>query len=181
MFKAIIKLSLLCSSFSASADADTNDWVDIAPITKNKYIDPKTDQEDLSVWTLFTKKLGDEIVRVRLPGEPKHKYLSSDELEVAANSGDSLYRVSILHGVSRESVEEQIKEVFLQPDIVLAEVNRVDENRWDVYYRKDGKWIGKTYFLKTNHLCVFYTENVVSHRQNQQDFVASFEIKIPQK
>lgn len=180
MIKSFISLGVLCTALGAS-DEDSDGWVNIAPIVKNTFIDTGSEHENFLAWTLFTKQLGDKTLKVRMPGEPKYQYLTSDELEITSNSEIGLFQVSILHAVSRESIEAKVKEVFLQPGIVLAEVNRTAENRWDISFRKDGKWIAETYLLQENHLIIFHSENAISHRQNHQDFVASLEIKIPQK
>jgi hypothetical protein len=176
MLNYLIKFSLLCSSFGSAADNDG--WVTIVPVTKKTFHEAQTEADNLSIWTLFTKQIGEELIKVRIPGEPKYHYVSQDEIEITSILGEEMYRLNVLHEVTTENVEQQIKEIFLQPEIALTEINRVDQNRWDIHYRLDGKWIAKTYVLKKKHLCIFHSENPISNRQNQEDFVASLKIKI---
>jgi hypothetical protein len=139
------------------------------------------DQEDLSVWVLFSKQIGNENVMVRMPEDPKYHYLSSDEMEIVSSSGGDVYSLQVLKAVSRDSVEALMKETFLQPDILLSEVQRTADNTWDIVFRKEGKWFGQTYFLSHQHLYIFQTESSVFHRENHQKFVSSLDIIFAEK
>lgn len=180
MFKFIINLSLLCSSFT-EPKPDTDGWVTIPPVKKNTFTETDADKDNSSIWALFSKQLGNENLLIRMPEDPKYRYLSSGEMEITSSSKGESYLLNVLNAVPRDSVETQVKDEFFQPEILLEEVSRISSSQWDIFYRKDGKWIAKTYMLKGNHLYIFQTESLFSHRENHQQFVSSLDIKISQK
>ena len=178
MFKFIIKFYLLCTSYAGplASEMDADGWVALAPPVKKTTESVEADPEDLSVWVHFSKQIGDEKIMVRLPEDPKYHYLSPEEMEITSSHNEESYSLRILQMASRESVEEQVKEVFLQPDILLVEVTRTGDNTWDLLYRKEGKWVSQTFFLSTQHLYIFQTEDPIFHRENHQKFVSSLDI-----
>lgn len=183
MFKFIIKCCLLSTSYTGllGAGSESDGWVALAPVVKKSSGEMDPDKEDLSEWVLFSKQIGDENIMVRMPEDPKYHYLSSDEIEITSSHEDELYSLRVLKAVSKEAVEVQVKEVFLQPDILLAEVARTADNSWDIVYRKDGKWFGQTYFLTSEHLYIFQTENSIFHRESHQKFASSLDIVFVKK
>lgn len=178
MLNLFSKFCLLCSSFAEPkiGELDTDGWVAISPVTKMTHIETGSEKDDFSIWPLFTKKLGGEKLRVRFPSNPTYHFLSSNELEIKSFLGESSYFLRVLNPVTAGNVEEQVKGVFLQPEIVLAEVNRTSDHRWDVMYRKDGKWICQTYLLQGSHFYFFQSENPFSHRENHNHFVSSLSV-----
>jgi hypothetical protein len=183
MFSFITKFCLLCTSYTGplGTDMESDGWVALSPVVKKSSAEIDPDKEDLSVWVLFSKQIGEENVMVRMPEDPKYHYISSDEMEMTSSHNGGIYSLRVLKAVSKEAVEAQVKEVFLQPDILLAEVARTADNSWDIVFRKDGKWFGQTYFLSHQHLYIFQTENSIFSRENHQKFSSSLDIVFAKK
>ena len=180
MYSFILKLSLLCSSF-VGPRADVDHWVAISPVTKNSFIESSTDHVDPSIWALFSANFEGENLMIRMPEDPIYRYLSNRAMEITSYSQGVSYSLNVLKAVSPESVEEQIKELFLQPGTILEEIQRKADQRWDVVFRKEGKWVAKTYLLKGDHLYIFLSEGALNHRENHRQFVSSLDVKPVQK
>jgi hypothetical protein len=183
MYKFITKLFLIGTAYFAPfAEGERSDgWVSLAPTEKRSFSDHGIDQEDPLIWVLFAKQLGDENFMVRFPVEPKYHYISQDEMEISAASTEGYYSLRVLNAMSSDAVEAQIQEVFMQTDVVMLENMKISENRWEIAYQKEGKWISQTFFLHFQHLYIFQTEDVVFHRENHQKFVASLDVALLQK
>ncbi len=178
MFNFITKFCLICTSYlgSFANEADADGWVALSPVVKKTIESVENDPEESSIWVYFSKEIGDEQVMVRFPEDPKYRYLSPDEMEITSSHAGGEYSLRVLDRVSEESVEEQIKEVFLQPDISLNEISRTADHVWDISYRKEGKSVFQTFILSSHHLYIFQTEDPIFHRENHEKFVKSLDI-----
>lgn len=183
MYKFIAKLFLIGSAYVGPLGdgVDSDGWVSLTPIEKRAIEDPGLDQEDPSIWALFSKQLGDENFMVRFPVEPKYHYISQDEMEITAESPEGHYSLRVLNALPFDAVETQVQEVFMQTDVVLLEKKKVADNRWEIVYQKEGKWVAQTFLLHFQHLYIFQTEDVVFHRENHQKFASSFDVVISKK
>jgi hypothetical protein len=183
MIKFILKFCLLCTSYTGplGSEIDADGWVDLTPVIKKTAVGMDPEPEDLGVWVYFSKQVGNENIFVSLPEDPQYRYISEDEMEITSSGKEGTYSLRILKPVSQESVETQVKEVFLQSEIFVKEVSQKKDNTWEIQYRKDGKWIFQTFVLNAEHLYVFQTEDPISHRENHEKFVSSLDVASSKK
>ncbi len=184
MFKSLIKLCLLCSSYvdplevpsGTEVSPDASGWVALGPAL-NKTVEPEArEEDDLSVWVIFAKQWGDENFMVRFPEDPTYRYISPDEMKISASTKNEIYSLRVLKAPPAEQLRQQISEVLMQTDILLEEVAKSDENTVDILYRKDGKWMSTRFFLTKHHLYILHSENAISHRENHQKFIDSLDV-----
>lgn len=178
MFKCFIKFCLFCTSYTGplAADVDSGGWVSLGPGIKKTTEEVGSQEDDPSVWVIFSKQLAGENFMVRFPEDPVYTYLSSEEMQIAASTQEGSYTLNVLKAPAAHEVEQQVKELFLKSEIDVAEVVRPTENTFDILFRKDGKWIAQRLFLTSQHLYIFQTENVIFHRENHQKFIDSLDI-----
>ncbi len=107
-------------------------------------------EDDPSIWALFSKSLGDEKFLVRLPGDPVYQYSGSGDFELSS---------------------EKEGERF------LLTVEENGEGEGDLLYQSEDKWVHEHYVKSGSHLYHFRTLSNTSDSTNHKAFISSFLIE----
>ena len=153
------------------AEPDANGWVKVERPHANNAFEHAGDEDDASIWVLFSKQLGGEKFCVRFPQDPTTTYLSPDEMELTA----AQHRLLILQP-SRDVLEQRAQEIALLPGTVILEVVRLGEDRFDLFYRSEGQWVREHLLLTPHHLYLLQTKSTGPQIKDHETFVHSFVI-----
>lgn len=178
MYNYFVKFLLLCSSYTGplAAEIDSGGWVALGPAIKKGSGEEARQEDDPSLWVIFSKQLGNENFMIRFPEDPAYTYLSPEEMQISASADGASYTLRVLQAASVEEMELRIKDLYLQSEMDVVKVDRPAENTFDIVLRKGGKSIAQRIFLTSQHVYILETENVIFHRENHQKFITSLDV-----
>lgn len=171
-----MKLNFLIYLLAAiSPVVDSDDW---SPVEKSETTRPMEDEEyDLSVWPVFSKKVGSDTVIIRFPADPTYRYLSSSEIEISSTQGNETSQLTILDPTETDIFEKRLKEISAQAGALVISVEQSDSETLDLRYFSQGKWVAERILATPEHLFVFQTSSPEPLTGNHQRFVSSFGTK----
>ena len=159
-----------------AAPLDEQGWALVERPQKNSF-EHAGDEDDPSIWVIFSKKLGKENFMVRFPEDPLYSHPSEGEMELASSKEGISYRLHIREAASLEELERRSKEIAMQPGILLIEAKRVAVDTLDLLYQTEGKWVWERLHLTPHHLYVFQTKNEVFQSDGHRYFIKSFNVR----
>jgi len=156
LFKFLFAFGLVLSDSPQGMDSDG--WYTL-PHPKKEVQAPGADERDMSVWVVFSKKIGSEKILISMPKEPIYRYMGSEgtEMEVISSYGDSEHRLQVINKVYENSdILLESRKQGCAGALIVSE-NRVDGAYSELVYWQNGKWIyervivtsERTYFLQT--------------------------------
>lgn len=178
MLKFLTKLYLLCTTYAGplAASPDADGWVALAPLLKTATEETDSKNGDSSVWAIFSKQWDGEHFMVRFPEDPIYSYPKEGEMELSSAIGEKRYTLRIVKAAGEEALEKRIKEILLEPEALLESLERPLDNVYDIFYRKEGKWVAERYLLTSQHLYVLHSDSPLTNREDHQKFVDSLDI-----
>ena len=168
MFFAVF--SLLISSLLNSPDIDG--WVSVERPPTSIPFEHVGEEDDSSIWVLFSKKVGEESFMARFPEDPQSNYLSPGEVEVTAAKEGALHRLTVLEG-SQETLVQKAGEIASRSDILLVEAVRTSPDTFDCLYQSEGKWVWTHLHATPHHLYILETQSDTLQGDNHHYFVSS--------
>lgn len=153
------------------ASIDSNGWVSVEPPKKSSF-EGALQEEDSSIWVVFTKKLGPEKLLVRFPEDPEYTYLTPDEMEIFTSQDGATYRLRVLKA-DPSFLKEREKQ--LSSDLITEE--STTPNTLDLFYRSEGSWVWERLVLTPHHLYILQTTSDTLISEGHQQFVDSLDIQ----
>jgi hypothetical protein len=157
---------------SLFATPDANGWAAVEKPRTDSAFEHAGDEDDPSIWVIFSKRLGAESFMVRFPEDPKYTYHSPDELEMTASRGAESYRLTVLES-SLEALDQRAKAIALQPGILHVESERTSATTLDLHYQRSGKWVWEHLYLTPHHLYIFQTKSDFIRGDSHSYFIHS--------
>ena len=167
-------LILLVSVFSSIGQGDG--WFPVEKIEATRAEESWEDQ-DQSIWPVFSKHFGGEKVLARFPADPVYRYLSSSEIEITATKGAETSQLTILDSIDPEMLTQRVKEISVDLDTLLVKVEQVEPHIFDLQYFKEGMWVAERLLLTGEHLYIFRTASSEPLSGNHQTFVSLIDIR----
>ncbi len=162
----IIKYFFYSCLFFGALLSDSDGWVALSPVIKSEEERRSGEEENPSIWVLFSKKTGDEEWMIQFPQDPSCRTFPT---ETVVHAGDHTLWVT-----DRASPEAGVG-YFNDPDAIISEMN-VSENRIDLVYQKGGMYFAQRHICTDEHLYVLQTKNAFFQRENHEKFISSFSL-----
>lgn len=147
IFKFLIGSILVASSLVGGED---NGWF---PVEKPQKSQNQAEEDDPTIWVLFSKNLDSEKFLVRFPTEPSYRYSETGELEIVAEGEEETFILTIQESAPREL-----------PNV-------------DLHYQSEGKWVHEHFVQTDQHLYHFKTLSKVAKSESYREFITSFSIE----
>ena len=124
-------------------------WFPVEKVLKQPV---QAEEDDPSIWVLFSKNLGAESIQVRLPGDPTYQYVDSDTLEISSTQDGETFQLVIQPG-------------------------RTADLGGDSVYELAGKWVHEQVVQTEHHVYLFKTITKGADSESAQIFFSSFSIE----
>ncbi|MES2273243.1 MAG: hypothetical protein V4487_03535 [Chlamydiota bacterium] len=131
----------------------------------------ESDEDDPSIWVVFTKNIGAEKFLLRFPKDPSLKQISSDRVEISSLQDGASYQLSV---EKAGDVNRRLKEVEALPGVSLIRAEQKGAVL-DLHYRLGEKWVYEHLSLTFEHLYLFQTTSPEANEENHRLFVNSFQ------
>lgn len=151
-------------------------WVSVEK-KQNPHIEHVGDEDDPSLWVLYSKKIGSENFTVRFPEDPKVVSLNSTDLEFLSIQGKDTYRLSVSK-TTPAALESHFKELIVNPNVLLVQ-STFSDSKGDLLYRENEKWIHEHLFLSGEYLFIFQTKSESMSPSTHSYFFRSFSLGNP--
>jgi hypothetical protein len=143
----VLFLKFLIGSLLA-VGAPEGGWFPVEKVQEGVH---ESEDDDRSIWVLFTKQLGEERIQVRFPDEPTYIYSESGGLEVSAERNGDVFSMTVLPAGSG----------VLSPDLLYAE---------------EGRWVREHFVESNGHFFRFKTVSNQADSTIFREFISSFSI-----
>jgi hypothetical protein len=177
-FKFMIAFRLLASDTSDELDIDGWHAIPKGGIEEQGI---GADERDLSVWVVFSKKIGTDKVLISLPAEPTYRYIDQDgnALEVKTQSGGCEYRLLAMNQVidnPAKFLEQRMQNSSgIIPGWVGSErAEEVSGFNDEITYWKDGFWHHECIVVSREHTYLLQTKSVGYSIEAHHQFSSTF-------
>lgn len=164
-------VAILLASGALVAQEGKDGWFPVEqppkPSTSLEGIDP-------SIWVLFTKSLGEERIRVRLPQDPSYKFSFTGIFEISSQKEGEIFE---LKAYPQGEIEKRIEEIRSLPEVSLISLESVGEGRANLTYKLNEKWVQESLFQTVHHLYSLQTVGETLEPTNHLSFTRSFDVR----
>lgn len=122
-------------------------------VEKKPKIEDLHEEEDRTIWVLFSKDLGLERILVRFPELPKYTYLENGDLEIRCERGGELFQLTVSKNL-----------------LGAAEAQ-------ELHYQHEGKWVHEQFVRSAHHFFHFKTVEISAETKIHVDLFSSFFIE----
>lgn len=183
LFKYLLAFGLLLADAPADG-VDSDGWYTIPKPTKEEQ-GIGADEQDPSIWVVFSKQIGDERILVSLPTEPTYQYLdrAGEEMEVFSQSNGTEYRLQIIDQVYDDPNSLLMERVQESPGVILVgAAEEIPAGDFGVYsevsYWKDGFWYQERVVVTSQHTYFLQTKSETYSSDTFSQFANSFNAEI---
>lgn len=129
---------------------------------------------DPSIWVLFTKNLGEERIRVRLPADPTYKFSFTGVFEISSKKEGEIFE---LKAYRQGDIEKRLEEIRALPEVSSISLGSVVGGRADLTYKLNEKWVHESLFQTAHHLYSLQTVGETLESSNHLSFISSFGVR----
>jgi hypothetical protein len=147
ILKYLISTILIYSSMPAEG---VDGWFSVP---KQPKIEDQAEEDDPSIWVLFSKSLGAERILVRFPEVPTYRYSETGELVITSQRNGEIYQLNILSGGSETPAAKEF------------------------HSEAEGKWVHEHFVQSSHHFFHFKTTSLTPSAENHREFISSFLIE----
>jgi hypothetical protein len=137
-------------AFSGMAVEPVDGWFPVEKVATRGA--DQAEEDDSSIWVLFSKQVGDEKFLARFPSDPVYRYVGSDVLQISSEKDGERFEVTVQ---PRDSSGQE----------------------GDFSYEVEGKWVQEHLVQTGSHFYRFKTVCKQANSPSREAFISSFSIE----